>query len=238
MTLDERGRRAAEDVHAAVATSDFDAMRARVRERSHGEPGRPRRSATLVAAAVLLVVGLGIGVLLADHLHTHRSSTASRTPRRATADALAATTDAQGDAAARGGGVTPQLSRSDGLIAFPTADLVDGEAVHLVGTGFAAGTVVRVSQCSAVHGDPRRPDHMTCSTGGSPGVPVPKDGGPVAATVQVHRVLATPSGTVDCGAARGACVLVMSGVRQASAASAPPAVALTFAPGGATTTVG
>jgi hypothetical protein len=238
VTLDERGRRAAEDVHAAVATSDFDAMRARVRDRSHSAPSRRRRSATLVAAAVLLVVGLGIGVLLADHLHAHRSSTASRTPRRATADALAATTDAQGDAAVRGGTSTPQLNRSDGLIAFPTTDLLDGEAVHLVGTGFAAGTVVRVSQCSAVHGDPHEPDQMTCTTGGSPGVRVPKDGSPVAATFRVHRVLSTPSGTVDCGGARGACILVMSGVRQASASSAPPGVALTFAPGGATTTVG
>ncbi|HEY7938642.1 MAG TPA: hypothetical protein VID05_02350, partial [Acidimicrobiales bacterium] len=69
MTLDDRGRQAADDARAAAATTDLAALRARVGAEGYGDPGRRRRSVTVAAAAVLLLVGLGVGVLLAGHLH-------------------------------------------------------------------------------------------------------------------------------------------------------------------------
>ena len=80
MNLDDRARRAADDVKAAVATTDLEALRDRVRAGADGPAHRatPRRQSlaavAAVAAVVVLVLGIALGVLLARHGQPQRFS--------------------------------------------------------------------------------------------------------------------------------------------------------------------
>jgi len=238
MTLDDRGRRAADDARAAAATTDFKALRARVGAEGYGNRGRGRRSVALVAAAVLLLVGLGVGVLLAGHLHlttTQSASNASSGPPRkvgASADAMSrpGTT-----AATASSGATAALARStDRLVARPSVGLVDGEEVQLRASGFAPGTIVEVFQCAA-HPQPGSDSGAAACAQPFRRLRTPAVGGPVVVTFRVQRTFSTPfTRSVDCGGAPGACVIVMSG--SSGTAPAESSVALTFAPVGTTTT--
>ena len=65
MNLDERARRAAEDVKAAAGTTDFDDLRARVRvEVTEAAKPQWRQSLAAVAAVVLVLAGIALGLLL------------------------------------------------------------------------------------------------------------------------------------------------------------------------------
>jgi hypothetical protein len=243
MTLDDRGRQAADDARAAAATTDFAALRARVGAEGYGDPGRRRRSMTLVAAAVLLVVGLGIGVLLAGHLHlttTTRSASNASTAARGKVGAPA-------DARHTGGGEPQALTKqSEGshifdvtfdrrLVGAPTSGLFEGDLVRLRGYGFPPGTFVWAEECTSDILVPN-PDYFLrfppCDGALSDSYRVPPSG-LVEVAFRVERLMR--SAKIDCGERPGRCVLVLrtDDLKHAGA------VALTFAPSasrGTTTT--
>jgi hypothetical protein len=234
MTLDDRGRQAADDARAAASTTDLAALRARVGAEGYGDPGRRRRSATVAVAAALLLVGLGIGVLLAGHLHV---TTTTRSASNAST-AAPGKVGASADARQAGGGEPRALTKqSEGahlfdvtfdrrVVGAPTSGLFEGDLVRLRGYGFPPGTDVWAAECTSDILVPN-PDHLLrfppCDAALSDSYRVPPSG-LVEVSFRVERFMR--SARIDCGERPGRCVLVLhtGDLKHAGA------VALTFAP--------
>jgi hypothetical protein len=233
MTLDDRGRQAAADARAAAATTDLAALRARVGAEGYGDPGRRRRSVTVVAAAVLLLVGLSVGVLLAGHLHLTSTTRSASSASTAAPGKVGASADAR-----RTGGSEPQAltKQSSGahlfdvtfdrrMVGAPTTGLFEGDLVHLRGYGFPPGTFVWAEECTSDILVPN-PDYLLrfppCDSALSDAYRVPPSGR-VEVAFRVERFMR--SAKIDCGERTGRCVLVLytGDLKHAGA------VALTFA---------
>ena len=169
-----------------------------------------------MAAAVLLLVGLSVGVLLAGHLHlTTTTRSASNAPTAAPGKVGASV-----DAGHASGADSRALAQSPGahlfdvtfdrrLVGAPTTGLFEGDLVHLRGYGFPPGTFVWAEECTSDILVPN-PDYLLrflpCDSALSDTYRVPPSGR-VEVAFRVERLMR--SAKVDCGERTGRCVLVL-----------------------------
>lgn len=192
MSIDDRGRRAAERLNRSIGSEDVSSLSRRVQET------RTTRRVTrwpAVAAAVVAVLAIAGGVLATQHRGGDNF--------RKAAKSIDGNTAKIGPQSPIDGKASMMLP----VTATPSTGLHDGDLVTVHGEGFAPGEDLGVVMCAVEAGAPDHRGIDACDIG-DVASPKASSDGTVDITFSVHQVItAGTMGRIDCAERPGRCLV-------------------------------
>lgn len=194
MSIDDRGRRAAERLTRSVGADDVSRLARQVEEAR-----RPRRAQRwpAIAAAAVAVLGITAGVLATQHRGDGNGGTASKTTN-------------QNGPTVKIGPQSPIDGKASMMLPVtvtPSTGVHDGDTVQLHGEGFVPGEELGVVMCAVEAGAPVHQGIDACDIGGYVSAKA-SAAGTVDTSFPVRRVISAGTmGRIDCAASPRRCVV-------------------------------